>query len=90
MTSRGRGAVTMLQTARAPLVCQASFFGDQTTTRDFDCSRARHLALDQRSWIEHIPNWLRDPDRLFADLMETAPWLQRDAGCTRVQSSSRA
>ena len=46
--------------------------------RELDFSRARHIALDQSSWIEHIPNWLGQPDELFLEVMQTAPWLQRD------------
>jgi alkylated DNA repair dioxygenase AlkB len=72
------GMRTMLQTARAQLVYQASFFGDHAEARDFDFSRARRIALGDGSWIEHVPDWLGQPDALFAELMETAPWLQRD------------
>jgi alkylated DNA repair dioxygenase AlkB len=68
----------MLQTPPPRPVYQALLFGDQAEGRDFDFSRARRIALDAGSWIEHIPNWLARPDALFAELMETAPWLQRD------------
>lgn len=64
----------MLQTT----AYQASFLGDSAPAGEFDFSRARHIALDARSWIEHIPDWFRQPDALLADLMATAPWLQRD------------
>jgi alkylated DNA repair dioxygenase AlkB len=68
----------MIQTARARLTYQASFLGDLAARAEFDFSRARRIALDQGSWIEHIPNWLGQPDALFAELMESAPWLQRE------------
>jgi alkylated DNA repair dioxygenase AlkB len=68
----------VLQRPSAQLVYQASFFGQQTAVREFDCSRARRIALDARSWIEHIPNWFGRAESLFAELMESAPWLQRD------------
>ena len=67
----------MVDTACAPFSYQASFLGGLGPD-EFDFSRARHVALDGRSWIEHIPNWLGQPEALFAELMETAPWLQRD------------
>lgn len=54
---------------------QASLF---SASSELDFSSARHVALDQTSWIEHIPNWLPEPESLFADLMDCAPWLQRD------------
>jgi len=68
----------MLQVAPAPTVYQASFLQGSGPSPAFDFSRARHVALDGASWIEHIPNWLGQPDSLYRELMETAPWLQRD------------
>ena len=68
----------MVQTSRAPIAYQASFFGTAVAVSEFDFSSARHIALDGTSWIEHIPNWLVEPESLFADLIQTAPWLQRD------------
>jgi alkylated DNA repair dioxygenase AlkB len=67
----------MLHVPRAATY-QASFFGDSVAAPAFDFSGARRIALDAGSWIEHIPNWLGEHESLFADLMETAPWLQRD------------
>src|SRR5215510_2718468 len=68
----------MLQAPPPHFVYQASFFGDHAGACEFDFSRARRIALDAGSWIEHVPNWLGQPDALFAELMQTAPWLQRD------------
>jgi hypothetical protein len=66
----------MSQAALASVTYQASFFG--ATATEFDFSGARRIALDAGSWIEHIPNWLGRAEAVFAELMETAPWLQRD------------
>lgn len=63
---------------QASLAYQASLFGASARESQFDFSSARHIALDRTSWIEHIPNWLAEPESLFAELMEIAPWLQRD------------
>jgi alkylated DNA repair dioxygenase AlkB len=69
----------MTETARPDIVYQNSFFSSSATARvQFDFSRARRIALDGSSWIEHIPDWFGQPDALFAELIETAPWLQRD------------
>src|SRR5579859_999360 len=57
---------------------QSSFLGELAPANEFDFSRARHIALDSRSWIEHIPGWFSQPDALFLELIESAPWLQRD------------
>ena len=66
----------------ASLAYQASFFQNSepssTVSADVDFSRARHIALDRTSWIEHIPDWLPRPETLFQELIEAAPWLQRD------------
>jgi alkylated DNA repair dioxygenase AlkB len=68
----------MVVTAPASLTYQPSIFGAAVAAAEFDFSHARRIALDDASWIEHIPNWLAQPVALFADLLETAPWLQRD------------
>src|ERR687885_647459 len=65
---------TVLQTA----AYQAPLLLDSAPAADFDFSRARHIALDAGSWIEHVPGWLGQPEALFLDLMRAAPWLQRD------------
>src|SRR5579864_9470186 len=67
----------MGQAALLELTYQASLFGT-ATAGEFDFSRARRIALDGRSWIEHIPSWLGQAEPVFAELMQTAPWLQRD------------
>jgi alkylated DNA repair dioxygenase AlkB len=62
----------------APLVYQSSFLQQGAPGAICDFAAARRVHLDRTSWIEHIPNWLSQPEALFAELMETAPWLQRD------------
>jgi alkylated DNA repair dioxygenase AlkB len=39
---------------------------------------ASRVQLDETSWIEHVPGWLQGSGRLFRELVETAPWEQRD------------
>src|SRR5690348_8107846 len=70
----------MPQLAPPSVTYQPSFLSAAAapTAPDFDFSGARHVALDSTSWIEHNPDWLRQPESLFAELMDTAPWLQRD------------
>jgi alkylated DNA repair dioxygenase AlkB len=68
----------MARAACTSVTYQASFFGAGVTRPAFDFSQARHIALDSASWIEHIPNWIAEPEVLFSELIETAPWLQRD------------
>ncbi len=68
----------MVQGAIAPISYQPSFFHDAKGALEFDFAQTRHLALDATSWVEHVANWLGQPEALFAELMDTAPWLQRD------------
>src|SRR5579859_2854402 len=68
----------MLSATPPRLVYQPSLLTDSAVAPDFDFGQARRIALDAGSWIEHIPNWLGQPDALFAELIETAPWYQRD------------
>ncbi|HEV7663607.1 MAG TPA: alpha-ketoglutarate-dependent dioxygenase AlkB [Chloroflexota bacterium] len=70
----------MLQAERPRFVYQPSLLTASAVggAEDLDFGQARRILLDARSWIEHIPNWLSEPDALFAELIETAPWLQRD------------
>src|SRR5436853_638129 len=35
-------------------------------------------SLDADSWVDLIPHWLPEPEALFATLLETAPWEQRE------------
>lgn len=62
----------------APLVYQSSFLQEDAPHATCDFTQTRRVLLDRTSWIEHIPNWLGQPEALFGELMETAPWLQRD------------
>jgi alkylated DNA repair dioxygenase AlkB len=39
---------------------------------------ARRTALDDASWIEHVPGWLTRSQELFDGLLATAAWEQRD------------
>ena len=37
----------------------------------------QHVDLDQDSWVEHLPGWVRGSDVLFEDVLETRGWAQR-------------
>jgi len=39
--------------------------------------RRRRVALDEGSWVEHIPRWLSDDQELFVTLAKVAAWEQR-------------
>lgn len=56
---------------------QPSLFDSDEPAVDDTFATARRVALDARSWVEHVPGWLSGAARLFDDLMATAAWEQR-------------
>ena len=57
---------------------QGSLFGSCRPDVDADFLDARRLDLDDRSWIEHTPGWLRGADTLFDELLDCLKFRQRD------------
>jgi alkylated DNA repair dioxygenase AlkB len=57
---------------------QDDLFSDLGPAVDAGFTTGRRIELDQASWIEHAPGWLRGSGRLFDELLATAPWEQRD------------
>ena len=44
---------------------------------DVEFTSARRIKLDETSWVEHVPSWLRVSSTLFDELIACAPWEQR-------------
>ncbi len=40
-------------------------------------SELSRIDLDENSWLDHAPGWLKGSDLLFAELVETTDWDQR-------------
>jgi alkylated DNA repair dioxygenase AlkB len=57
---------------------QSDLFNSLEPEIDVTFSNARRISLDETSWIEHIPGWLQGSERLFEELLATAPWEQRE------------
>jgi alkylated DNA repair dioxygenase AlkB len=62
---------------RAAVPYQVGLFDDVPTTIDESFNGAVRLHLDATSWIEHVPGWISGSERLFHDLLRSAPWQQR-------------
>ncbi|MBV9579524.1 MAG: alpha-ketoglutarate-dependent dioxygenase AlkB [Chloroflexi bacterium] len=60
------------------LVYQDCLFRLGSAGLEFDFSGGRRIWLDGRSWVEHVPDWVARADVQFREIMECAPWLQRD------------
>ncbi len=56
---------------------QGDLFTDLGPAVDVGFTTRRRIELDQTSWIEHAPGWLRASGSLFDELVATAPWEQR-------------
>ncbi|HTB09033.1 MAG TPA: alpha-ketoglutarate-dependent dioxygenase AlkB [Acidimicrobiales bacterium] len=56
---------------------QVGLFDDLPTSIDPTFANAQRIDLDQWSWIEFVPSWVTGSDRLFRDILRTAPWEQR-------------
>jgi alkylated DNA repair dioxygenase AlkB len=55
---------------------QESLFGEEPADLSFD--RAERLQLDERSWVDLVPQWLPGHADVFDLLRHTAPWQQRE------------
>jgi len=56
---------------------QASLFAAGEPGFDPSIAGVRRLALDDTSWIDHLPRWLEGSDHIFAELVARLPWRQR-------------
>jgi len=58
------------------LAWQGSIFGGAPEP-DASFRRLERTALARGAWLDHAPGWLAGSDALFAELLDTAPWQQR-------------
>jgi alkylated DNA repair dioxygenase AlkB len=56
---------------------QGDLFEDLGPVIDAGFTTARRIELDETSWIDKVPGWLRASGSLFDELTATAPWEQR-------------
>lgn len=61
----------------APASRQGDLFESLGPAVDAGFAGARRIELDETSWIEHVPGWLRASGSLFDELIVTASWEQR-------------
>ena len=52
-------------------------FDEVPTSIDLSFASAHRVELDHWSWIEYVPSWVTGSDRLFRDILLSAPWEQR-------------
>ena len=44
---------------------------------DASFTAVEHVDLDAAAWVEHVPGWVNGADALFAQIVDSAPWVQR-------------
>lgn len=60
------------------MIWQPSLFDVGEPPRvDEGFSSLQRIQLDQDSWVDHAPGWVRSSDPLFAELIESLDWGQR-------------
>ncbi len=65
--------------ARSSVVAlQGSLFDGGEPEADTSFAGLRRIELDASSWVEHVPGWLRGADELFARLLATGRFEQRE------------
>jgi alkylated DNA repair dioxygenase AlkB len=62
----------------APPATQLGLFDSEQTAVDTSFAAAHRIALDETSWIEHVPGWLSGGAAVLDELRDTAPWEQRE------------
>ena len=63
---------------RPDLAWQASLFDDGPVGVDTSFAHLRRIGLDDRSWVDYCPEWLAGSDEVFALLLQSARWQQRE------------
>jgi alkylated DNA repair dioxygenase AlkB len=59
------------------LAWQGSLFAGEVAAPDAAFAACERTELDGGAWVDHAPGWLAGSDVLFAELVETAPWTQK-------------
>ncbi len=60
-----------------PVAFQPSLFDRSGASFDASFSALERIRLDETSWIDHAPAWVRGSDLLFAEVLASRAWAQR-------------
>ena len=74
---RGLLGVETYVRSQPDITWQPSLFGDEEPAIDRDFRKLQRIHLDEESWVDHAPGWLRASDKLFHDIVESREWSQR-------------
>jgi len=56
---------------------QPSLFGGEEASFDSSFAELRRIDLDEKSWIDVLPGWVRGADALFERIVASRDWAQR-------------
>ncbi len=56
---------------------QPSLFGAPAASFDASFGTVDRILLDDASWLDHAPGWVRGSDRLFEEMLRSRRWGQR-------------
>jgi alkylated DNA repair dioxygenase AlkB len=59
------------------LAFQPSLFDARAPSFDGSFSALERIHLDEASWLDHAPGWVRGSDALFLEILESRRWSQR-------------
>jgi alkylated DNA repair dioxygenase AlkB len=59
------------------LAWQGSLFSGEVAVADASFATCARAELTGGAWVDHAPGWLAGSDELLAELVDTAPWRQR-------------
>jgi alkylated DNA repair dioxygenase AlkB len=62
----------------AALIWQQCLFAFEDPAVDTEFHGSARTWLDDESWVDHIPGWLRGADLVFAELVAKLAWRQRE------------
>lgn len=71
-------SVTTLPATYDPASYQASLFGIEDPWVDASCTGSMRTQLDDESWVELVPRWMRGSDIVFGELVARLRWGQRE------------
>ncbi len=60
-----------------PVAFQESLFDAEQPAFDSSFSGVERIRLDEESWLDYAPEWVRGSDRLFEAVLKTRSWAQR-------------
>jgi len=62
----------------SPVPWQPSLFDTSGVSFDASFADLERIDLDATSWVEHAPGWVTGSDQLFAEVLESRDWKQRE------------